>query len=71
MWWECLRALLVFTFGRMLGNLADILAGRGDWGMKEQCNLLFKNLPLQNWQIKGGDPSSASCLQAIFGSLLF
>lgn len=70
MWWECLRALLVFTFGRMLGNLADVLAVRGDGGMKEQCNLLFKNLPLQNWQIKGGDPSSSSCLQAIFGSLL-
>ncbi|GAB0183964.1 thioredoxin-like protein 4A [Grus japonensis] len=25
----------------------------------------------KKWQIKGGDPSSSSCLQAMFGSLLF
>lgn len=65
------QILLVSTFGKMLGNLADIVAVRGDWGKKEQCNFLFKNLPLQKWQIKGGDPSSSSCLQAMFGSLLF
>lgn len=60
--------LLVFIFGRLLGNLADILALTFFWEEKGQCNFLFKNLPLQKWQVKGGDPSSSSCLRAMFGS---
>lgn len=61
---------LALPLGRMPGTLSDT-GVRGDWGQKEQSNFLFKNLPLQKWQIKGGDPSSSSCLQAMFGSLLF
>lgn len=66
-----LRILLVFTFGRMLGNLTDLSSGWADWGKKGQRNLLFKNLPLRNWRVKVGGPSSPSSLQATFASQQF